>query len=43
MIGNPGEGLKIAFSGLSTGRINIASCSLGGAWFALEKTWDYMS
>ena len=28
ILGNPGEGFKIAMQGLDGGRINIASCSL---------------
>lgn len=35
-IGNEGEGFKFAMAGLDGGRINIASCSLGGAGFALD-------
>jgi alkylation response protein AidB-like acyl-CoA dehydrogenase len=42
LIGTEGQGFKIALNGLNGGRINIASCSLGGAWFALEKTAEYM-
>ena len=43
LIGEEGKGFSIAMEGLNGGRINIASCSLGGAWFALEKTHQYMS
>ncbi|OMJ71124.1 hypothetical protein SteCoe_30735 [Stentor coeruleus] len=42
LVGKPGIGMKIALQGLEGGRINIASCGLGGAWFALEKARDYM-
>ena len=35
-VGAEGEGFKIAMAGLDGGRINIASCSLGGAGFALD-------
>ena len=42
LIGEEGKGFNIAMAGLDGGRINIASCSLGGAWFALEKTAEYM-
>ena len=35
MVGQPGDGFKIAMKGLDGGRINIASCSLGGAAFCL--------
>lgn len=41
IIGKPGQGFKIAMSGLDGGRINIASCSLGGAAFALDATIQY--
>ena len=37
-IGEEGEGFKFAMAGLDGGRINIASCSLGGASFALDTT-----
>ncbi len=42
VIAEPGEGFKIAMKGLDGGRINIASCSLGGAQFALEETIKYV-
>lgn len=42
LIGNKGEGFKYAMQGLDGGRINIASCSLGGAAFAFETAKDYM-
>ena len=35
-IGAEGEGFRFAMSGLDGGRINIASCSLGGAGLALD-------
>ncbi|HEV2365126.1 MAG TPA: acyl-CoA dehydrogenase family protein [Caulobacteraceae bacterium] len=35
-IGDEGQGFRIAMAGLDGGRINIASCSLGGAALALE-------
>ncbi len=35
-IGADGEGFRIAMAGLDGGRINIASCSLGGAGLALD-------
>jgi hypothetical protein len=35
-IGSEGEGFRIAMAGLDGGRINIASCSLGGAGLALD-------
>jgi hypothetical protein len=41
-IGAEGEGFKIAMAGLDGGRINIASCSLGGAGFALDTAKAYL-
>ncbi len=41
-IGGEGEGFTIAMKGLDGGRINIASCSLGGARACLEKAIAYM-
>lgn len=38
LIGERGKGFKIALSGLDGGRLNIASCSLGGAAASLEST-----
>jgi alkylation response protein AidB-like acyl-CoA dehydrogenase len=35
-IGGEGEGFRFAMAGLDGGRINIASCSLGGAGLALD-------
>jgi len=34
LIGKQGDGFKYAMNALNGGRINIASCSLGGADFA---------
>ncbi len=42
LIGKRGDGFKIAMSGLDGGRVNIASCSLGGAAFAFETAKEYM-
>jgi alkylation response protein AidB-like acyl-CoA dehydrogenase len=42
LVGEEGQGLKIALKALEGGRVNISSCGLGGAWFALEKTRDYL-
>jgi alkylation response protein AidB-like acyl-CoA dehydrogenase len=42
LVGKPGIGFKIALQGLEGGRINIASCGIGGAWFALEAATHYM-
>ena len=41
-IGEEGEGFKFVMAGLDGGRINIASCSLGGASFALDTTKTYL-
>ena len=42
LIGNKGQGFKIALQGLDGGRLNIASCSLGGAAVCLETTTKYI-
>jgi len=41
-IGAEGEGFRIAMTGLDGGRVNIASCSLGGAGFALDTAQAYL-
>lgn len=41
-IGEEGAGFKIAMKALDGGRINIASCSLGGAAFCLEAARKYL-
>ncbi len=41
MLGQEGDGFKIAMSGLNGGRVNIGASSLGGARAALEKTLAY--
>lgn len=41
-IGEEGEGFKIALTALNGGRVNIASCSLGGALACLRLTQRYM-
>jgi alkylation response protein AidB-like acyl-CoA dehydrogenase len=41
-IGEEGRGFKLAMGGLDGGRINIAACSLGAAWAALDKARDYL-
>jgi alkylation response protein AidB-like acyl-CoA dehydrogenase len=41
-IGQEGEGFRFAMMGLDGGRLNIASCSLGGAQFALDTAKAYM-
>ncbi|WP_209325740.1 acyl-CoA dehydrogenase family protein [Brevibacterium renqingii] len=42
LLGEPGQGFKIAMSGLDGGRLNIGACSLGGGQSALEKAVEYM-
>ena len=42
LIGNEGDGFRIAMMGLDGGRLNIAACSLGGAQFCLDRTVEYM-
>ncbi len=41
-VGEEGAGFKIALNALNGGRINIASCSLGGALTCLRLTRQYM-
>ena len=42
LVGRRGDGFKIAMKGLDGGRINIASCSLGGAALAIETSTTYL-
>ena len=42
-IGAEGEGFRFAMAGLDGGRINIASCSLGGAGLALDLAKDHLT
>ncbi|MDN3986497.1 acyl-CoA dehydrogenase family protein [Zwartia vadi] len=42
LLGQEGEGFKIAMRGLDGGRINIASCSVGAAQGAIETSRSYM-
>ena len=42
LLGDEGEGFRIAMSGLNGGRVNIGASSLGGAQAALDKTLSYM-
>ena len=42
LIGAEGEGFRFAMAGLDGGRINIASCSLGGAQCALEAAQSHL-
>jgi hypothetical protein len=41
-LGGEGEGFRFAMAGLDGGRINIASCSLGGAKLALDTAQAYL-
>ena len=41
-LGGEGEGFAFAMAGLDGGRINIASCSLGGAQLALDLAKTYL-
>jgi alkylation response protein AidB-like acyl-CoA dehydrogenase len=41
-IGDEGDGFRFAMAGLDGGRLNIASCSLGGAQFALDTAKAYL-
>lgn len=41
-VGNEGYGFNIAMQGINGGRLNIASCSLGGAQWALEETIQHV-
>lgn len=43
LLGETGQGFKYAMAGLDGGRLNISSCSLGGAQAALNKAVHYMS
>ncbi len=42
-LGAEGEGFKIAMRGLDGGRINIATCSIGTAQAALERTAQHLN
>src|SRR5216110_220040 len=42
LIGQEGQGFKIAMAGLDGGRLNIAACSNGAAQFCLDRTVAYM-
>lgn len=43
MLGQEGEGFKIAMKGLDGGRINIGTCSVGGAQKCFELARDYVN
>jgi hypothetical protein len=42
LIGDEGQGFKIAMAGLDGGRLNIGACALGGGEAALDKALGYM-
>ena len=42
MVGEPGDGFKIAMKGLDGGRLNIGACSLGGAQRCLDDAVSYV-
>jgi alkylation response protein AidB-like acyl-CoA dehydrogenase len=42
LLGEEGNGFRIAMSALDGGRLNIAACSLGGARSALKKAVSYI-
>ncbi len=42
LVGQEGDGFKIAMMGLDGGRVNIAACSLGGARASLEAALAYV-
>ena len=43
LVGEEGMGFKIALNALNGGRVNIASCSLGGATACLRLTQNYLN
>ena len=43
LVGEEGNGFRIAMNGLNGGRLNIAACSVGGAQAALDKTVAYLA
>ena len=42
-VGDEGQGFRFAMAGLDGGRLNIASCSLGGARLALETAQEHLT
>jgi len=42
LLGEEGEGFKIAMRGLDGGRLNIATCSIGAAQACIDHTQSYM-
>lgn len=43
LLGDEGDGFRIAMSGLNGGRLNIAACSVGGAQSAFDRTVGYLA
>ena len=43
LVGEEGEGFRIAMAGLDGGRVNIGACSLGGAQRCLDEAVSYAS
>ncbi|MET8430374.1 acyl-CoA dehydrogenase family protein [Nocardia sp. NPDC004860] len=43
LLGEEGNGFRIAMNGLNGGRLNIAACSMGGAQAALDRTVAYLA
>ena len=42
LVGNEGDGFRIAMAGLDGGRLNIGACSLGGAQRCLDEAIQYV-
>ncbi len=42
LVGDEGQGFKIAMAGLDGGRLNIAACSIGAAQASLDQAITYM-
>ncbi len=42
LVGDEGQGFKIAMAGLDGGRLNIAACSIGAAQASLDQAISYM-
>ncbi len=43
LVGEEGQGFRIAMAGLDGGRLNIAACALGGASLALDVAREYLA
>ncbi|NNF78882.1 MAG: acyl-CoA dehydrogenase, partial [Rhizobiales bacterium] len=42
LVGEEGQGFKIAMAGLDGGRLNIGACSIGAAQASIDRAIDYM-